>query len=126
IRHFRIASSEHVAAKAKMTDKALARLAVVDKPWEGWNLRPGVAARTRSGAVVARLDGAVVDRGLFRLGPVDLEIGWAERVAVLGSNGAGKSTLSDAILGRVELTSGDRWVGPGVVVGELEQRRSQF
>ena len=85
-----------------------------------------IAAAPRSGAVVARLDGAVVDRGAFRLGPVDLEIGWAERVAILGANGAGKSTLIDAILGRVELTAGERWVGPGVVVGELEQRRSQF
>ena len=113
IRHFRINSSEHVAAKAKATDKALARLAVVDKPWEGWDLHLEIAAAPRSGAVVARLDGAVVDRGAFRLGPVDLEIGWAERVAVLGANGAGKSTLIDAILGRVELTAGERWVGPG-------------
>ncbi len=126
IRRFRINSSEHVAAKAKATDKALARMTVVDKPWEGWDLHLEIAAAPRSGAVVARLDGAVVDRGSFRLGPVDLEIGWAERVAVLGVNGAGKSTLIDAILGRVQLTDGDRWVGPGVVVGELEQRRSQF
>lgn len=126
IRHFRINSSEHVAAKAKATERALARMETVDKPWEGWDLHLEIAAAPRSGAVVARLSGAVVERGPFRLGPVDLEIGWAERVAVLGANGAGKSTLLDAILGRVELTAGERWVGPGVVVGELEQRRSQF
>jgi len=37
IRHFRRNSSEHVAAKAKITDKALSRLeaSAVDKPWEG-------------------------------------------------------------------------------------------
>ena len=49
----------------------------------------------------------MVERGAFRLGPVDLEIGWAERVAILGENGAGKTTLLDALLGRTELTAGE-------------------
>jgi ATPase subunit of ABC transporter with duplicated ATPase domains len=76
--------------------------------------------------VVARLDAVTVDRGRFRLGPVDLEIGWAERLALTGPNGAGKTTLVDALLGRVPLTSGTRWLGPSVVVGELGQDRRAF
>ena len=80
----------------------------------------------RSGDVVSTLRGAEVGRGSFRLGPVDLEIGWAERVAILGENGAGKSTLLDAILGRAELAAGEANLGPGVVVGELSQRRDRF
>src|SRR5262249_35870266 len=40
-----------------------------------------------------------------------------------GPNGSGKSTLLGALLGRIPLRSGDRYVGPGVVVGELEQAR---
>ena len=56
--------------------------------------------RQRSGDVVLRLDGAVIERGDFRLGPVDLEIGWAERVAIVGPNGSGKTTLLRALLGR--------------------------
>ena len=34
---------------------------------------------------------AVARRGSFTLGPVDLEIGWADRVAITGGNGSGKS-----------------------------------
>ena len=62
----------------------------------------------------------------FELGPIDLTIGAGERVAIVGHNGSGKSTLIDAILGRRPLDEGERWFGPGVVVGELEQRREQL
>jgi ATPase subunit of ABC transporter with duplicated ATPase domains len=128
IRHFRMQSSEHVAAKAKITDKALDRLEAdaVEKPWEGWELRMEIAAAPRSGSIVARLAGAVVERGDFVLGPVDLEIGWRERVAIVGPNGSGKSTLLQALLGRLPLAAGERHLGPGVVVGELAQARSRF
>ena len=45
-------------------------------------------------------------------GPIDLEVGWAERVAILGPNGSGKTTLLGALLGRLPLTSGTQWLGP--------------
>ncbi len=123
-RDFRINRTEKQAAKVRITEKALSRLDVVEKPWEGWDLHLEIAAAPRSGAVVARLVGAVVERGSFRLGPIDLEIGWAERAAIVGPNGSGKTTLLDAILGRIPLAAGTRWFGPGVVVGELDQRRT--
>ena len=63
IRHFRRNSSEHVAAKAKITERALERLDVVEKPWESWELRMEIAAAPRSGSVVARFEDAVVERG---------------------------------------------------------------
>jgi ATPase subunit of ABC transporter with duplicated ATPase domains len=126
IRHFKTNSSEHVAAKAKITEKAMERLEVVEKPWEGWELRMEIAAAPRSGSVVARFEEAVVERGDFVLGPIDLEIGWAERVAILGPNGSGKTTLLRALLGELSLTSGSRRLGPGVVIGTLEQARGRF
>jgi ATPase subunit of ABC transporter with duplicated ATPase domains len=126
IRNWNKASSEKVASKARATERAMERLEVVDKPWEGWELQFDIGTAARSGDVVATLRGAVVDRGAFRLGPVDLEIGWAERVALIGPNGAGKTTLLDALLGRTALAAGDAYVGPGVVVGELSQRRDRF
>ena len=118
--------SEKLAGKAARLDKALERMEVVEKPWEGWELRLDLAASARSGDVVVRLDHAVVGRGEFRLGPLDLEVRWAERVAILGPNGSGKSTLIESLLGRLPLVSGARWMGPGVVVGELDQARGRF
>jgi ATPase subunit of ABC transporter with duplicated ATPase domains len=100
------------------------RLAAVDKPWEGWELRLSIAGSGRSGAVVARLTGVVVDRGPFRLGPVDIEIARGDRVALVGPNGGGKTTLLQTMLGRLAPSSGDAWIGPGVVVGELDQART--
>jgi ATPase subunit of ABC transporter with duplicated ATPase domains len=126
IRQFKVATSEKQAAKAKITERALARLDPVEKPWEGWDLRFQVASAPRSGDVVMRLRGAVVERGSFRLGPVDLEIGWGERVAIVGPNGSGKTTLLLALLGRLPLVAGERWMGPGVVVGEMDQARAGF
>ncbi|MCU1372543.1 MAG: transporter ATP-binding protein [Ilumatobacteraceae bacterium] len=126
IKHWNTSSSEKVAHKAKATEKAIERLDTVDKPWEGWELRFEIGQAARSGDVVATLSAAVVERGSFRLGPVDLEIGWADRVAILGENGAGKTTLLDALLGRTALAAGESFVGPGVVVGELSQRRDRF
>jgi ATPase subunit of ABC transporter with duplicated ATPase domains len=126
IKHFKIATSEKQAAKARATEQALARLDVVEKPWEGWDLRYQLASAPRSGDVVVRLRGAVVHRGSFTLGPVDLEIGWGERVAIVGPNGSGKTTLLLAMLGRLPLAAGERWMGPGVIVGEMDQARAGF
>ena len=125
-RGFRVNRTEKQAAKVQITEKALDRLEQVEKPWEGWQLQLDIAAAPRSGDVVARLKDAVVERGAFRLGPIDLDVHWADRVAILGPNGSGKTTLLAAILGRLPLASGERWMGPGVVVGELDQARARL
>ncbi len=122
-RGFRIDRTEKLASKARQTERALEALDAVDKPWEGWDLRFTIEEATRSGDVVARLRGAVINRGSFRLGPIDLEINWGDRLALTGANGTGKSTLVAALLGTLPLAAGDRWVGPSVVVGELGQDR---
>jgi ATPase subunit of ABC transporter with duplicated ATPase domains len=125
-RDFRINRTEKQASKVRTSERALARLGQVDKPWEGWELHLDLAPVARSGDVVARLDQAEVHRGDWRLGPVDLEIGWADRIAIMGPNGGGKSTLLAALLGHVPLDAGQRWVGPAVRFGELDQRRSRM
>ena len=126
IRQFNRASSERLAAKAKRTERAMERLETVDKPWEGWELRLEFTEAPRGGSVVASLRAAVVELGDFVLGPIDLEIGYGERVAVVGPNGSGKSTVLRALLGEADLASGARHVGPGVVLGVLDQRRTTF
>ncbi|HEU5478051.1 MAG TPA: ABC-F family ATP-binding cassette domain-containing protein [Gaiellaceae bacterium] len=102
----------------------LARIATVEKPYEPWELRLALEPAARGGEIVVRLEDAIVERGAFRLGPLDLEVGWGDRVAVAGPNGSGKTTLLDALLGRLPLAAGTRWLGPGVRLGELEQDRA--
>ncbi|MET8834664.1 ABC-F family ATP-binding cassette domain-containing protein [Micromonospora sp. NPDC004540] len=125
-RKFRSESSEKQAAKARQTERLIERLEVVEEPRKEWELRMEIAAAPRAGAVVAALRGAVVRRGDFTLGPVDLQIDWADRVAITGANGSGKSTLLAALLGRLPLDEGHAALGPGVVVGEVDQARGLF
>ncbi|MGH3310573.1 MAG: ABC-F family ATP-binding cassette domain-containing protein [Streptomyces sp.] len=125
-RNVRIEATEKQAAKARQTERMIERLEVVEEPRKEWQLRMEIAAAPRSGSVVATLRGAEVRRGAFRLGPVDMQIDWRDRVAVTGPNGAGKSTLLAALLGRLELDTGGASLGSGVVVGEIDQARRFF
>ncbi|UJB45038.1 ABC-F family ATP-binding cassette domain-containing protein [Streptomyces sp. A1-5] len=122
----RVEATEKQAAKAKQTQRMIERLEVVEEPRKEWELRMEIAAAPRAGAVVATLRQAAVRRGDFGFGPVDLQIDWADRVAITGPNGAGKSTLLAALLGRLPLDSGAASLGPGVVVGEIDQARGQL
>jgi ATPase subunit of ABC transporter with duplicated ATPase domains len=126
IKAFRTESTEKQAAKARQTMRAIERLEVVEEPRKEWELRMEIAAAPRAGAVVASLRDAVVRRGAFTLGPVTLQIDWADRVAITGANGSGKSTLLAAMLGRIPLDEGTAALGPGVVVGEVDQARGLF
>ncbi|MEN3312609.1 MAG: hypothetical protein V7645_1938 [Actinomycetota bacterium] len=102
------------------------RLGAVDKPYEPWELRLQLTPQSRSGDVVVRLEDAVMERGSFRLGPIDLELAWADRLAIVGSNGSGKTTLLDAILGRVAFAEGTCRLGRGVILGEVAQSRDEL
>ena len=122
-RGFFVNRTEKQASKVRASERKLSQLETVDKPWEGWRLQLDLAPAERSGDIVARLEEAVVTRGSFTLGPVDLEVRWRDRIAVLGPNGGGKTTLLRAMLGQLPLTSGRSYLGPGVVVGDVDQRR---
>jgi ATPase subunit of ABC transporter with duplicated ATPase domains len=114
------------ATRAKAIERRLGRLGDPGKPWEGWNLQLSLQAGRRSGEVVASLAGAVVQRGRFRLGPVDLELRWRDRLALTGPNGAGKSTLLGLLTGELHPVAGTARLGSGVVAGHLGQDRTPF
>jgi ATP-binding cassette subfamily F protein 3 len=52
---------------------------------------------------------------------VSFDVYRRERLGVVGPNGAGKSVLGRVLAGDLEATSGERWVGPSVRIGYLEQ-----
>jgi ATPase subunit of ABC transporter with duplicated ATPase domains len=125
-KRFRAEASEKQAAKARQTERLIERMDVVEEPRKEWQLQFEIATAPRAGAVVATAAHLVVRRGGFTLGPVDLQIGWGDRVALTGPNGSGKSTLLAALLGRLPADEGLARLGPGVVVGEVDQARSLF
>src|SRR4029079_8130190 len=95
-------SAEHAekqGGKVGASEKALERLETVEKPWKRWELQLTLGGGESSGGVTVRLAGAELRRGSFHLGPLDLELAWGERVALLGPNGSGKTTLVEALLG---------------------------
>ncbi len=126
ILHRQIARSEKLAGKVKATERMMDRLDVVAEPRKEWQLKMEIAAAPRSGTVAATLRDAVIERRGFRLGPVSLQVNWADRIAITGPNGAGKSTLIGALLGRLPLVSGHASLGSGIQVGEVDQARSLF
>jgi ATPase subunit of ABC transporter with duplicated ATPase domains len=124
IRHYKVNQTEQLAGKAARTQKAAERLEVVEEPRDPWELRLTIPDAGRSGDVVATARGAVVDRGQFRLGPVDVDLRLGDRVALVGPNGSGKTTLISLLLGRLQPDGGTVTSGASVVVGEIEQARS--
>jgi len=122
----KVERTEKQAAKVRATERAIERLPDVEKPWGGWRLQLSLRAGAPGSEVVARLAAAVVRRGAFTLGPIDLEVRRGERIAIVGPNGSGKSTLLAALLGRLPLEGGTRHIGPGVVVGEMDQARERL
>ncbi len=124
IRHFKINQTEQLAGRAARTQKAIERLDVVEEPREPWELRLEIPGVGRSGDVVATARAATVERVGFRLGPVDLDVRFGDRIALVGANGSGKTTLIDLLLGRLDPDAGTAGLGASVVVGEIEQARS--
>jgi ATPase subunit of ABC transporter with duplicated ATPase domains len=122
----RMEAATHSAGRVKTIEAQLNRLDEIEEPRKEWVLQMEIAAAPRSGAVVASLDQAVVAQGSFRLGPVDIAVGYGDRVAIVGPNGAGKSTLLNALLGRIPLAAGTQALGSAVRLGEIDQARSQF
>jgi ATPase subunit of ABC transporter with duplicated ATPase domains len=103
----------------------LARLEEVEKPWSPWRLQLRFRDVPPTG-LIAELAGAVVEVGSFTLGPVDLMLGYGDRIAIVGRNGSGKTTLIRALVGELPLVRGGRRVGRGAVFGELNQARDLF
>src|SRR4051794_8117007 len=115
--------ADGVRARAAVMARRAERIEVPDKPFEHAPLRLVLTAAERRGSEVASLDGAVLRRGAWTLGPLDLAVAHGDRVLLSGPNGSGKSTAIGALAGRIPLAAGARRVAPGAVVAELGQAR---
>ena len=112
--------------KVRQSQRLLERNPLPEKPFEPWELRLELRSTGRLPSTVARLSGAVVERGSLSPRALDLELHPGERVAVTGANGTGKTTLLRALLGELELSAGTRQLGRGVVLGVIGQERVAY
>lgn len=125
-RKMRAESTEKQAAKARQTQRRIERLDVVEEPRKEWELRMTIGAASRSGSVVATLSDASVTRGDFTLGPITVQVDYADRIVLTGANGSGKSTLLALLLGKLQPDTGTAMLGSGVEIGEVDQARGLF
>ncbi|MFI9406532.1 ABC-F family ATP-binding cassette domain-containing protein [Nocardia sp. NPDC052316] len=125
-RKMRAESTEKQAAKARQTQRRIERLDVVEEPRKEWELRMTIGAAPRSGSVVATLSDATVTLGDFTLGPISIQVDWADRIVVTGANGSGKSTMLALLLGKIQPDTGTASLGSGVQIGEVDQARGLF
>jgi ATPase subunit of ABC transporter with duplicated ATPase domains len=122
-REFVTARAEAMAGRARKMGGRARRIDVPDAPWEHAPLRLHLTAAERRGAWVVALDGVVLRRGDWSLGPLDFAVAHGERVLVSGPNGSGKSTLLGALAGDVAPAEGRRRVAPEALVAQLGQAR---
>src|SRR4051794_20239392 len=117
------ARADGVSARARVIAGRAARVAVPAKPWQESPLHLELSAAERRAGFVVALEGAVLRRGAFALGPVDLALDHGDRVLLRGPNGSGKSTVLAALAGTLAPAAGVRRVGPGAVIAQLGQER---
>ena len=112
--------------KVRQAERLLDRNELPAKPFEPWELNLSLIAGERLSDHVLALNGAMSERGTFRLGPIDVDLVPGERLSVTGRNGTGKSTLLGMLLGAVSLAAGERTVGRRTVIGAIGQERGDY
>jgi ATP-binding cassette subfamily F protein 3 len=118
----RVPDERHIK-QARVKQRQIDRMEKVERPvFErrliGLQLRP----QARGGQRVFELRSVGVAFGEEPvLAGVDLTVLHGERIGVVGENGAGKSVLLKALVGELDATEGEVWMGPSIRVGYLAQ-----
>lgn len=122
-REFASSRADGMAARARKMSGRAERIDVPDAPRDAPALKLALTAAERRQDWIVALEGAVLRRGAWSLGPLDLEVEHGRRIRIAGPNGSGKSTLLAALDGSLELADGVRRLAPGAVVATLGQAR---
>jgi ATPase subunit of ABC transporter with duplicated ATPase domains len=115
--------ADEMAGRARKMGGRARRVDVPDAPREHPALRLHLTPAERRGTSVVALEGVVLRRDDWSLGPLEFAVAHGERVLISGPNGSGKSTLLGALAGELQPAQGRRRVAPGAVVAQLGQAR---
>jgi ATP-binding cassette subfamily F protein 3 len=127
IRRFKLWASwvpdERNIRQARNKQRQIDRMEKVDRPvLERRRIALQLRGTTRGGQRVFELRGLGVSfDGHAIVSRVDLTVMHGERVGVVGENGAGKSVLLKTLVGQIEPSVGEVWVGPSIAIGYLAQ-----
>ena len=123
LRGFRRDRSRKSAKTARVVEKRLGKIEVLDRPEDKIPLNIKLAAKTEAGSQEIRLIDVVAGYApqSFKTAPISLEIRQGNRIAILGNNGSGKSTIIKTITGELAPLSGTVEIGSGLRFGNLLQ-----
>jgi ATPase subunit of ABC transporter with duplicated ATPase domains len=121
LRERRRERSSGAGGAAKAIERNLTRLQAVERPQERLPMKLSFGDTERSGDLVFECREATVERGGSTWGPVNLEVRYGDRVALVGPNGGGKTTLIKLLSGELTPTSGETRRGTRLAIGYLAQ-----
>ncbi|MBA3348617.1 MAG: ABC-F family ATP-binding cassette domain-containing protein, partial [Actinobacteria bacterium] len=118
----RVVDERHIK-QARNKQRQIDRMEKVDRPvLERRKIALRLHPHVRGGQRVFELRHTGVRfGGDVVLDDVELTVVHGERVGFVGANGAGKSVLLKTVVGAIEPTEGEVWVGPSIKVGYLAQ-----
>ncbi|HET9507343.1 MAG TPA: ABC-F family ATP-binding cassette domain-containing protein, partial [Gaiellaceae bacterium] len=118
----RVVDERHIK-QARNKQRQIDRMEKVERPvLERRRIALRLHPHTRGGQRVFELRSVGVQFGEdVVLADVDLTVVHGERVGLVGPNGAGKSVLLKTVVGELEPTEGEVWVGPSIRIGYLAQ-----
>jgi ATP-binding cassette, subfamily F, member 3 len=118
----RVVDERHIK-QARVKQRQIDRMEKVERPvLERRRIALRLHPHVRGGQRVFELRSVGVAFGEdVVLADVDLTVVHGERVGVVGANGSGKSVLLKTIVGELEPTEGEVWLGPSIRVGYLAQ-----
>jgi ATP-binding cassette, subfamily F, member 3 len=115
--------NERHIRQARNKQRQIDQMDKVDRPvFERRKMALELRPAERGGQRIARLRDVSI---AFDDDPVLLDVSFdvyrRERLGVVGPNGAGKTVLGQIVVGELQPTSGELWVGPSVRIGYLAQ-----
>ena len=126
LREWVTSRAEGMQRRARVVSERLERIEVPERPWEDRPLALELEGGLRHGGRVVALEGAVLTRRDWSIGPLDLAVAAGDRIVLRGRNGSGKSTVLAALAGELAPAAGHRVAAPGVVIARLEQDRDRL
>jgi ATPase subunit of ABC transporter with duplicated ATPase domains len=118
---FRNWSSKRLGQGIRSAEKKVQTLEAIDRPEEPRPVHYKINPHERGSDTVFSVSDVVKKFDRCTIGPFNTEIGYGERIAIVGENGSGKTTLIRLLMGEITPDSGTIKKGANVTIGYVPQ-----